>query len=71
MINHDGYLDALSAISPSLRDTATEQETHLIAVELTKLLLNQHLKLSLFTFYTPTSEDAYLRPLVHYDVNDY
>ncbi|KPL22041.1 MAG: hypothetical protein AMJ75_08860 [Phycisphaerae bacterium SM1_79] len=39
-------------------------------VRLTKLLMNQNLRCSLFTYYSPTDKDVYVRPNVHYKVND-
>jgi hypothetical protein len=31
----------------------------------------QNLKLSLFTFYSPSDQDGYLRPNIHYRINDH
>ncbi|MBN2131888.1 MAG: hypothetical protein JW741_20475 [Sedimentisphaerales bacterium] len=39
-------------------------------LRLTKLLMNQTLMLSLFTYYSPTDQDAYLRPIVNYKASD-
>lgn len=47
------------------------RDRHEVTVRVTKLLLGQNLKLSLFTFYSPTDEDAYLRPHVSYKVDDH
>jgi hypothetical protein len=66
MLDHDEYLRTLPTDL-----LGTEKDHHLVAVEFTKLLLNQHLRLSLFTFYSPSEQDAYLRPLIHYDATDY
>jgi len=43
---------------------------HLITVRLTKLLMNQNLRCSLFTYFSPTDKDSYLRPNLNYKVND-
>ncbi len=43
---------------------------HVATVRLTQLLMGQNLELSLFTFYSPSDSDAYLRPQVSYKVND-
>jgi len=43
---------------------------HVLTLRLTKLLINQTLILSLFTYYSPSDEDAYLRPEVRYKVTD-
>ncbi|MBN2332165.1 MAG: hypothetical protein JXO49_00570 [Deltaproteobacteria bacterium] len=42
-----------------------------ITLRLTRLLLNQNLILSCFTYYSPTDNDAYLRPTISYKINDY
>ena len=33
--------------------------------------MNQNLRISLFLFYSPTDQDAYLRPNANYKINDY
>lgn len=47
-----------------------DEYRHLLTLRLTKLLLNQNLTLSLFTFYSPSDDDAYLRPKVRYKLTD-
>jgi len=37
---------------------------------LTRLLMNQNLTCSLFTYYSPTDEDAYFRPNIGFKLND-
>ncbi|HLB74719.1 MAG TPA: hypothetical protein VJJ98_11920 [Sedimentisphaerales bacterium] len=49
---------------------ARDQYRHLTTVRLTKLLMNQNLQLSLFTYYSPSDKDAHLRPNIHYKIND-
>ena len=49
---------------------ARDEFRHLVTVRLTKLLMNQNLRLSLFTYYSPTDKDSYLRPHLNYKVND-
>ncbi|MCF8038506.1 MAG: hypothetical protein K9K79_04250 [Desulfohalobiaceae bacterium] len=49
---------------------ARDENRHLLTLRLTKLLLNQDLTLSLFTFYSPSDQDAYLRPQVTYEYSD-
>lgn len=39
-------------------------------LRLTKLLMNQNLRCSLFTYYSPTDKDVYMRPNLNYKVND-
>ncbi len=47
-----------------------DEYRHVYTLRLTKLLMNQNLELSLFTFYCPGDQDAYLRPRVSYKIND-
>jgi len=49
---------------------ARDEFRHLVTVRLTKLLMNQNLRLSLFTYFSPTDKDSYLRPNLNYKVND-
>jgi hypothetical protein len=44
---------------------------HLTTLRLTKLLMNQNLSLSLFTYYCPSDEDVYLRPIANYKASDH
>lgn len=48
-----------------------DHQRHVVTLRLTKLLMNQNLELSLFTFYSPSDKDAYLRPRVSYDIDDH
>ena len=41
-----------------------------LTLRLTKLLMNQNLKLSFFGYYSPTDIDGYLRPKVNYKLTD-
>ncbi len=50
--------------------TLKDEFRHLLTVRLTKLLMNQNLRLSLFAYYSPSDEDGYLRPKFNYKVND-
>ena len=43
----------------------------MVTLRLTKRLLNQNLKLSLFVYYSPSDRDAHFRPKVHYKISDY
>ncbi|NDY41578.1 hypothetical protein G3N55_01760 [Dissulfurirhabdus thermomarina] len=47
-----------------------ERNRQVLTLRLTQLLLNQNLKLSFFAFYSPTDDDAYLRPKAHYKFTD-
>ncbi|MDO8724405.1 MAG: hypothetical protein Q7J31_19555 [Syntrophales bacterium] len=50
---------------------AADEFRQVITIRLTKLLLYQNLKLSLFTFYSPSDQDVYIRPNVHYKITDH
>lgn len=47
-----------------------DRDRQVITARLTRLLMNQDLRLSLFAFASPTDEDAYLRPQLHYRLDD-
>ncbi|MHC4593941.1 MAG: hypothetical protein ACYS19_03230 [Planctomycetota bacterium] len=47
-----------------------DRDRHLITVRLTKLLMNQNLRCSLFTYLSPSDKDTYMRPNINYKVND-
>ncbi len=64
MLNYDAYVQSLNGAPKR------DEHRHVLTLRLNKLLLNQNLKLSLFTYYSPSDRDAYLRPKVHYKVTD-
>lgn len=47
-----------------------DENRHVITARLTKLMMNQNLKLSLFNFWSPGDHDGYARPNVNYKIND-
>jgi hypothetical protein len=49
---------------------ARDEDRHLTTLRLTKLLMNQNLRLSLFTYYSPSDKDVYMRPNANYKVSD-
>ena len=65
MFDHDNYL---STLPESMY--ATDENRHVLTLRLTKLLMRQNLRLSLFAYYSPSDQDAYLRPNVKYKLND-
>ena len=65
MLNYDDYEDNQPA-SANDRD----EFRHVVTLRLTKLLMNQNLNLSMFTFYSPSDEDAFLMPKVQYKATD-
>jgi len=64
LLEYSRYRDSL----PS--EPARDRERHLLTLRLTKLLMNQNLRCSLFTYYSPTDKDVYMRPNINYKVND-
>ncbi len=48
-----------------------DRDRHLVTVRLTKLLMNQNLSLSFFTYFSPTDKDCYMRPRIHYKYSDH
>ncbi len=48
-----------------------DEYRHVLTLRLTKLLMNQNLTLSFFTYYSPSDADGYMRPNVNYKINDY
>ncbi|MBN1763727.1 MAG: hypothetical protein JW860_00580 [Sedimentisphaerales bacterium] len=47
-----------------------DRNRHVITLRLTQLLLNQNLRLGIFTYYSPGDKDAYLRPNANYKLSD-
>lgn len=64
MTDYGEYLDSLPA------GPARDRDRHLVTVRLTKLLMNQNLRCSLFTYYSPTDKDVYMRPNLNYKASD-
>ena len=64
MMDHDDYLAGMNP------DTARDEARHVLSLRLTQMLMNQNLILSLFTFYSPSDNDAYFRPIITYKISD-
>lgn len=47
-----------------------DEYRHVLTLRLTKLLMNQNLTLSFFTYYSPSDADGYVRPKISYKIND-
>lgn len=47
-----------------------DEYRHLLTNRITKLFKNQTVMVSLFTFYSPSDKDGYVRPSISYDVTD-
>jgi hypothetical protein len=65
ILHHEEYLRSLGA-----GNKAKDEFRHLVTLRLTRLLMNQNLTCSLFTYYSPTDEDAYFRPNIGFKLND-
>lgn len=66
MMDYDEYRRTLPVFVP-----ARDELRHVVTFRVTKLLLNQNLELSLFTYYSPSDSDAYLRPNISYKIDDH
>jgi hypothetical protein len=64
MLDYGSYKRNLSS------GPARDEDRHLTTLRLTKLLMNQNLRLSLFTYYSHSDKDVYMRPNANYKVSD-
>ena len=55
---------------PAAAPFAKDEYRHVLTLRLTRLLLNQTLRLSFFAYYSPSDRDGFLRPAVHYKLTD-
>ncbi len=65
MLDYQEYLGTVGA-----GNVEKDEFRHLVSLRLTRLLMNQNLTCSLFTYYSPTDEDAYFRPNIRLKVDD-
>jgi hypothetical protein len=65
MMHYDEYLDTLAPTVPR-----SDELRQLVTLRAEKLLRYQTVRLSMFTFYSPTDEDAYVRGLASYRLSD-
>jgi len=65
MMDHDAYRKSLPVAS-----VPADKNRHLLTFRVTHLALHHDLRLSLFTFYSPSDKDGYLKPLATYQFND-
>ncbi len=65
ILDYGAYRDSLLPGSKS-----RDEFRHVTSLRLTRLMMSQNLTLSLFTYYSPSDEDAYLRPIVNYKASD-
>jgi len=66
MVDHNAYERTLPPGVPG-----ADELRQVITVRLKKLLLGQNLELGLFAYYSPSDDDAYLRPKVKYKIDDH
>jgi hypothetical protein len=64
LLDYGAYKESLSGIQ------ARDEFRQVITLQLTQLLINQTLGLSLAGYYSPSDKDAYLRPRISYDFTD-
>jgi hypothetical protein len=64
-LDYDNYRKSLLA-----DDFRWDKNHHLLTFQITKLFKNQTVKVNLFTFYSPSAQDCYLRPSLAYDLTD-
>lgn len=65
MKDHDKHHDSLPPDSPE-----RSENRHVVTLRLTRRLMQQDLTLSFFGYYSPFDDDGYLRPKVHYRLDD-
>ncbi|MFC1840991.1 hypothetical protein ACFL1N_15555 [Thermodesulfobacteriota bacterium] len=65
MMDYDEYLSTLP-----IGSNAADEDRHLFTLRITKLYLNQNLIFSLFTYYSPSDDDLYVRPNISYKISD-
>ncbi len=63
--DYDQYLQNLAVGAP-----AADEYRHLLTLRLTRLLMNQNLILSMFSYYSPSDHDVYLRANGRYKLSD-
>jgi len=68
------YIEQMLDFGPYKRNLlsgpARDRDRHLVTLRLTKLLMNQNLRCSLFTYYSPSDKDVYMRPNINYKASD-
>ncbi len=62
------YGDYLRSLMPY--DQVRDEYRQVVTLRLTKLFKNQTVRAGMFVFYSPSDQDAYLRPSIGYDLND-
>jgi len=68
MMDHDEYAKYAAILFPG--SSEQDELRQILTLRLEKLLHYQTMRLSLFTFYSPTDEDAYMRGMASYRLSD-
>ena len=68
-LEHTVDYDDLKAVNPFPNELVAENR-HLVTLRLTHMALRQKLVSSLFVFYSPSDDDAYIKPSVNYRLDD-
>ncbi|MCB1555692.1 MAG: hypothetical protein KDJ15_00075 [Alphaproteobacteria bacterium] len=65
-------IDSYDAYRATLPTGAFQRDKnrHMITLRLTKRMMDQNLTASLFTFWSPSDDDGYVRPKINYKLND-
>lgn len=66
LFNYSNYLNTLPAFLPQ-----RDQDRHLLTSRVTLLTHNQNVTWSLFSYYSPSDMDFYLRPKINYKIDDH
>ncbi|CAH1188975.1 conserved hypothetical protein [Candidatus Nitrotoga sp. BS] len=66
LVDHNNYLRTLPVGSP-----ARDENRHLLTTRLTLLTHSQNVTWSVFSYYSPSDADFYIRPKVNYRINDH
>jgi hypothetical protein len=66
MLDYDAYQDALPAGTPP-----ADEYRQVVTFRLTRMLLQQNVKVGVFVYYSPTDRDVYLRPNANYKIDDH
>lgn len=65
----DNFTALRTSMAPGM--PVPDKNRHVVTFRLTKLLMNQNLNMSLFTFFSPSESDMYIRPKVAYKFDDH
>jgi hypothetical protein len=69
MQDYPDYERAIRSLSSTM--PLRDEYRHMLTLRLTKLAMHQNLVLSLFTYYSPSDRDGYIRPKATYKINDH